>query len=243
MAKRRKVEQAEEKPSMSANMNGSSVNDSSTVVNSTTKPLKNQEKTRTRVFAFVLYADSAPADWRDILTSYHVEVLVSPYHDKDVNPDGTPKKAHWHVLVMFSSVKTYEQAQEIRDAVNGVGWENIASTRGYARYLCHLDNPEKAQYSPEDVLELGGADYNETIRRVSDGIKVVREMMDFIAENNVMFYSDFVDYCKEQEPVWFEALITRYTYTITQYIKARWRKQEMCQRMLVDPKTGEIMED
>lgn len=228
-----------EKPPTAATVRGvNGIDEKSSNVNSTTKNGLNQgqkqidTKIRTRVFAFILYADSAPPNWRDILTEWHTEVLVSPYHDKDVNPDGSPKKAHWHVMVMFSSVKTYAQAAEIRDSVNGVGWENVASSRGYARYLCHLDNPEKAQYSTDDVLELGGADYMETIRRAADSVRITSEMMDYIAENDIIYYSDFVDYCRANKPEWFDALITRYTYTISMYIKARWRKAEMSERLL-----------
>ena len=169
-----------------------------------------------------------------------VEVLISPLHDKDVNPDGSPKKAHWHVMVMFSSVKTKKQAAVIRDAVGGVGWENVASARGYARYLCHLDNPEKHRYDENDVVEMGGADYQETIRRVADGVRLLREMMDYIRENNVYFYSDFVDYCNAEKPEWFEAIVTRYTYTVYTYIKARGKKLDRMERWGVDPDTGEV---
>ena len=196
---------------------------------------------RTRNFAFLVYPDSAPADWRETLNEAHVECLISPLHDKDVNPDGTQKKPHWHVMVMYSSVKTRKQAAELRDAVGGVGWENVASARGYARYLCHLDNPEKAQYSPEDVAELGGADYADVTRRATDAVKAVREMMRYIRENNVWFYSDFVDYCAEERPDWFEALVTRNTYAVYTYIKARSQKADICARSGVDPETGEVI--
>jgi hypothetical protein len=197
---------------------------------------------RTRNFAFLVYPDSAPDGWRETLNEAHVECLISPLHDKDVNPDGTQKKPHWHVMVMYSSVKTRAQAAELRDAVGGVGWENVASARGYARYLCHLDNPEKAQYNTEDVVEMGGADYAEVTRRATDAVKAVSEMMGFIRENNVLFYSDFVDYCREERPDWFESLITRNTYAVYTYIKARSKKAEMCERMGVDSETGEVIE-
>lgn len=210
---------------------------------------KNQGKSpdksgeRTRNFAFLVYPDSAPPEWRETLSEAHVECLISPLHDKDVNPDGSQKKPHWHVMVMYSSVKTKKQAAELRDAVGGVGWENVASARGYARYLCHLDNPEKAQYSPEDVVEMGGADYSDVTRRATDAVKAVREMMRYIRENDVQFYSDFVDYCADERPDWFESLVTRNTYAVYTYIKARSKKAEICERngMMVDPDTGEII--
>lgn len=212
------------------------------------KTIENQEKMpdksgeRTRNFAFLVYPDSAPADWRETLNEAHVECFISPLHDKDVNPDGSQKKPHWHVMVMYSSVKTKKQAAELRDAIGGVGWENVASARGYARYLCHLDNPEKAQYSPEDVVELGGADYADVIRRATDAVKAVSEMMRYIRENNVLFYSDFVDYCADERSDWFESLVTRNTYAVYTYIKARSKKAEICARSGIDPETGEVIE-
>lgn len=114
---------------------------------------------RTRNFACVVYPDSAPNDWLDRLRSECVPAFVSPIHDKDINPDGTIKKPHYHVLVMFDGVKTQTQWEEFRNQFGGVGSEIVQSTRGYARYLCHLDNPEKVRYNVDDVISIGGADY------------------------------------------------------------------------------------
>lgn len=196
---------------------------------------------RTRTFAFLVYPDSAPQDWREKLTEAHVQALVSPLHDQDVNPDGSQKKPHWHVLIIYDGMKSYEQAAQLRDSMGGVGWENVASTRGYARYLCHLDNPEKAQYSADGVIEYGGADYSDIIRRAADATRAVRDMMEYIREHDVRFYSDFLEYCMDERPDWFETLITRNTYAIYTYIKARSAKAEMCARMRVDPETGEVI--
>ena len=102
---------------------------------------------RTRNFATIIYEESAPENWREILSDLLIPCFISPYHDSDINPNGEPKKPHWHVLIMFDSVKTMEQAKEIFDKVGGVGCEKVNSLRGYARYLCHLDNPEKFQYN------------------------------------------------------------------------------------------------
>ena len=122
--------------------------------------------------------------------------------------------------MIFDSVKTKEQAAEIRDAVGGVGWENVASVRGYARYLCHLDNPEKARYNTEDIIELGGADYKELSRRAADSTVILRDMMSFIRDNGMIYYCDFVDYCMSNEPDWFDDLMSRHTYVIYSYIKS-----------------------
>lgn len=182
--------------------------------------------TRTRVFAFLVYPDSAPENWIDILSETHVEALISPLHDEDMNPDGTKKKAHWHVLIMFSSVKTYAQAQEIRDLVNGVGWENVASKRGYARYLCHLDNPEKAQYATDGVKELSGADYREIIKRDADEKATMKAILRFVAENGVVDFCDIVDYAAENNDDWFDLLMCSRSFGMNAYLTS-FRKKLM----------------
>lgn len=67
---------------------------------------------RTRNYATIVYKESAPENWKEILSDEHVGVLISPYHDKDLNPDGEVKKAHWHVLILFDGVKSQRQAEE-----------------------------------------------------------------------------------------------------------------------------------
>ena len=115
---------------------------------------------RTRNFATVVYPDSAPSDWMDKLDRLHIAAFISPLHDKDMDPDGGLKKSHYHVMLMFESPVEYEtRVTPIFAEIGAVGREMVNSARGYARYLCHLDNPEKFQYSPSEVRCIGGADY------------------------------------------------------------------------------------
>lgn len=72
---------------------------------------------RTRNFATVLYSESAAENWRDILEQEFVPCFISPYHDKDINADGSVKKPHFHIIIMFDSVKTEEQARIIFDKI------------------------------------------------------------------------------------------------------------------------------
>ena len=113
---------------------------------------------RTRNFATVVYPESAPEDWMELLTQQFVPAFISPLHDQDLDPTGDPKKPHYHVIIKFDNVKTLTQAKEVVDVIGGVGCEPVKSLRAYTRYLCHLDNPEKARYSMDDVRQLGGAD-------------------------------------------------------------------------------------
>ena len=186
---------------------------------------------RTRNFATVIYPDSAPSDWIEKLTMSFVPSLISPLHDKDLNPDKTIKKPHYHVLLLFQGVKTLEQAKEIFDSIGGVGCEKVTSIRGYARYLCHLDNPDKAQYSPQNVTCLNGADYNNIIGLVTDKYKVISEIIDYCELNSIESYADLLIYCKDSKFEWFRVLCDNGTMVVKEYLKSRtWSNKQFMTR-------------
>ena len=183
-------------------------------------------KGRTRNFATVVYPESAPCNWIDILTDEHIPCFISPLHDKDENPGGESKKEHYHVMIMFEGVKTIEQSIEIFNKINGVGCEVVKSLRGYARYLCHLDNPEKAQYNPDEVKMLCGADYYNAINLVIDKYKAIQDMIEFCVNNDVRAYSELLEYCSVNRFDWFRVLCDCGTVVMKEYLKSReWKRK------------------
>ena len=175
---------------------------------------------RTRSYATVVYPESAPDNWLSLLEEVKVPCCVSPLHCDDFNPDGEPKKAHYHVLLLFESVKSESQAREIFDSFGGVGCEKVNSVRGYARYLTHLDNPEKSQYSPSDVQCFFGADYYELISLDSDRYGLINDMCDFITANHIHYFNRFFDYCRLNNDVWFRQLCSNSAWIVKEYIKS-----------------------
>lgn len=183
--------------------------------------------TRYRNFATVVYPDSAPDNWRDILSNHHIPAFISPLHDKDINPNGEPKKPHYHVMIMFEGKKSIEQVIEVFASIGGVGCEVIKTIRGYARYLCHLDNPEKAQYNQADVVALAGADYVGTIGLPVDKYKAIREMLAYCEENRIVSYADLLTYCMEERFDWFRVLCDNGTFVVMEYLKSRsWEMRQ-----------------
>lgn len=175
---------------------------------------------RTRNFATVVYPESAPKDWQEILSDQHVPAFISPLHDQDINPGGEAKKPHYHVMIMYENVKTVEQAQAVFDSIGGVGLEIVQSIRGYARYLCHLDNPEKAQYSQEEVRCLGGADYSGVIGLALDKYKAIGEMVAYCVEHQIYSYAELLLYTKEERFDWFRILCDSGTLVIKEFLKS-----------------------
>lgn len=177
---------------------------------------------RTRNYATLVYPESAPSDWLSIAGELQIPMFVSPLHKDDINElTGEPKKPHHHVMIMFDSVKTKEQAVEIFDRIGGVGCQAVQSLRGSARYLCHLDNPEKAQYSTDDVRCFGGADYTDIIGLPIDKYKAIGEMLDYLDLHTDMTYYDLLMYARQERFDWFRVLCDSGTYVIKECIKSR----------------------
>lgn len=194
---------------------------------------------------------SAPTNWQEIIADLHTPVMISPLH-QDYNPDGAMKKPHFHVLFMFETVKDWElQVKPIFESFGGVGREFVNSARGYARYLCHLDNPEKEQYNPEDVKCLGGADYRAVVHLPTDDIKILADIFAYIKANQIYSLAELLDICAANNPDWFSTIAMSRAYIVDKYIKSlTWevesgyvRKSEnLPDSCDVDPETGEVIE-
>lgn len=192
------------------------------------KDKKSSGATRTRNYACVVYPESAPENWLQIVSESKIPVFISPYHDKDKNPTGEPKKPHFHVLALYEGPKTKEQAQAFFESFGGVGCEVVNSARGYARYLCHLDNPEKAQYDIGDVISYGGADYMHLIGCAADRAKAIREMLVWIEEEDCICWADLLTYASIHRSDWFDCLITNGSYVTKEFIKSRtWKLHQL----------------
>lgn len=201
---------------------------------------------RTRNFGCIVYPESAPESWMEILKEKFVPAFISPLHNNDVDPQGQPKKEHYHVVLMFDSIKTIEQAKVIFDDIGGIGCEVVNSIRGYARYLCHLDNPEKAQYSVSDVISFCGADYHGVIGLATDKYKAIGDIIDFCELNNILSYSELLVYCRMNRYDWFRVLCDNGTYVVKEYLKSRqWsiNKDYMRFKCEVNQETGEVVSD
>lgn len=205
---------------------------------------KNQ---RTRNWTFVLYPESAVENWKEILQELYSPTLISPLHDKDKNPDGSIKKAHYHILLMFDQVKSYNQILEITKKLNATIPQLVHSRKGLARYMAHLDNPEKAQYDIKNIKTLSGADLSELLKPSSqDRYSMIREMLQFINDNQIIEFEDILYYAmNEKFDTWFPLLCDNSAYIIDSAIKSKRNRFEKKGKMLigneiVNYSTGEV---
>lgn len=189
--------------------------------------ISGQSDGRARNFACVVYPESAPSNWLDSIAELKIPIMISPLHDKDFNPKdpetgiSEPKKPHYHVMACFEGNKTVDQVKAIFESFGGVGCEIVGSLRGYARYLCHLDNPEKAQYSIDEAKAFGGADFISAIGLPTDKYKAIGEMMEWCVSENVLSYSELLMYAKACRSDWFRVLCDNGTMVMKEFLKSR----------------------
>jgi len=154
---------------------------------------------RHRSFNAVFYPESAPEIWREIIAGWHVPALVI-LHDKDVNADGTDKKPHSHVLLMFNTLKTLSQVHAMTDQLGSKELQPAWDKNASARYLLHLDNPDKYQYPFAALEAFTGASALDLTAPVGDPSP---EIMAWVREQGITEYFKLIDYCLDEKMEWY----------------------------------------
>lgn len=199
---------------------------------------------RYRNWTFLVYPESAPENWRDILDDLKVPWVESPLHDSDINPDGGIKKSHWHVELLFTNKKSYEQVLDITNSVNGTIPQRVEDVRGMTRYFAHMDNPSKAQYSPSLIIGHNGVDVATYLKASSKArYESIKEMRKFISDNDIIEYCDLFDYaCESRSDDWLPLLCDNSSYVIDAYIRSRRnKKRDNCITSYYDVVSGEVL--
>lgn len=177
---------------------------------------------RIRNWTFIVYPESAAENWREIINDIRVPWIESPLHDKDVNPDGEIKKAHWHVLIFFNGKKSFSQVKKITDSINSTIPQQCENAKGMVRYFAHLDNPEKFEYSKNDIISYCGADINKYLTSSGgDKLKLIAEMQEWIDQNDCTEFSDLARYARaERFDDWYEIIVNQSTMFLNAYIRS-----------------------
>lgn len=187
------------------------------------------------------YGTTTYAELCQKLTDKHIAGHLSPMHIRDLLPDLNIKKPHWHLLVIYESKKNFEtQVKPFFDELGGVGREEVGSLRGYARYLLHLDNPEKAQYEQQDITSFGGADYETTIHLPGDTMKAFNDIKAFINREGIIGYADLVDRLEVTSPELELVAVMKMAYPIKQYLKSKtWELRQIADNNTISSRHDE----
>ena len=205
-------------------------------------------KTKKRNWCFVLYPDSAPANWMEVLQQTGLEVAISPLHDKDKDPTGENKKAHYHIIILYQGPTTGAIVWDL--VVGELGQPMpipLQGVRGMYRYFTHRDNADKYQYNEKDIQVLNGFDINcYADLTTADKAKIKIELIKMIKESVITEYSDFVDRLLELDKDDYLYIGTTNTLFFNAYITSirhKIKDEQNKNYYLVDRQTGEIIDN
>lgn len=188
---------------------------------------KNVNVEKAKYWAFVAYPDSLPKNWQEILIATGLPCCISPLHDADFNADETQKKAHYHIIICFSNTTTFSNAKKVSDSLNATIPQSIKNLKGYYRYLTHQDNPEKAQYSENDIINLNGfctSDYFDLTHSEEDSL--YDRIEEYILEYKITEYCDLTTSLRADGLRDLLSFARRHTYHFGAFINSHRHKLE-----------------
>lgn len=141
-----------------------------------------EKKQKERYWTFIMYEDSRPNNWKELLEEEMIQIAISPRHDRDMKEEtGELKKAHYHVMLCFNGPTTYNRALEIANKVGANMVKRVLSVKGMYDYFTHKWNEDKAKYNEEDIISINGFNIeeyglsnNEIEQLKQDIIKIIR---------------------------------------------------------------------
>lgn len=177
---------------------------------------------RSNKWAFLLYEESAPDNYLDILEEMHIPFVLSPWHDKDVNKEtGEFKKAHKHGALFFDSLKSYSQVSDLLTSKlnTPAHVEIVMSPKGMYDYFIHAENPDKTRYNIEDIESGCGFELDKfLIDNNSD--EFLSTVIDIIEEHNFTEFNNFVRYALKEDKMLLNLIVNK-TYFFAKYLDSR----------------------
>lgn len=181
-----------------------------------------------RNWAFVMYPESMPSDWFERLEKTGLPFAISPLHDKDIDPTGEKKKAHYHVICQYGNTTTQKNVKDnVCDIVNATIPIKLESIKGMYRYHLHLDNPDKFQYDDRDRTFINGFDVSSVNALTATEIdKLSNQILEFIDNNDIIEYSDLLYEFRVNDMYNLLNVAKNHTILFNTYIKSKRHKHE-----------------
>ena len=177
---------------------------------------------RSNKWAFLIYQESTPENYLDILEGMHIPFVLSPWHDKDVNKEtGEFKKAHKHGILFFESLKSYTQVSELltEKLHTPSHVEVVMSPKGMYDYFIHAENPDKTLYDMDEI-ESGCGFELEQFLITNNNEQFLSTVIDIIEEHNFTEFNNLVRYARIENPSLLNLIIDK-TYFFAKYLDSR----------------------
>lgn len=186
---------------------------------------KSTNTTKKRNWGAVIYPESAPSDWKEILKLKGISWACSPLHDKDITDEVSQekKKDHYHIILSFGSPTTYNNVKSITDELNQPIPIPLESVRGYYRYFTHKDNPEKYQYDDKDIELYNGFDVCDVLNSFEVFLSL-KQIQGIIIEHQIHEYSVLMDLLLTTDQMELWNVACSHTLFLNTYISSKRNK-------------------
>lgn len=177
---------------------------------------------KARYGVFLVYPESAPENWFDQLKESMGSYAISPLHEP-----GDGEKPHYHVIYRHGNPITLECMERlIPDGVAANGHVQLCNhPRNYARYLIHLDDPDKQQFEgPGDITLINGypLDLSRDYSR-AELMEFRARIFELIRDFDIFEYSDLLDYLLDHDHDLLD-YASNHTILFNTYISSRRNK-------------------
>lgn len=213
-------------------------------------------KDKARYFTFLLYPESVPEGWQEKLAEIGQPMAISPLHDKDVKPDGTLKKAHWHIIYIASNPVTTDSVR--KKIQRNLGSQSAAlvqiistTVENTFLYFTHETqdaiNKHKALYSAKDIKLLNNFDIDRYIvLDVEDKDDILNDVCDLIDEQGLANIRELRRFVKNHGTEYnlpsmkiLNSVLRSHTGLLRLYFDAVYQERRYG-RLDYDKETGEI---
>lgn len=155
-----------------------------------------------RYWWFILYPESAPKDWKQLISERGLPFCISPLHEFDLkNEEGELKKPHHHIILCYSGPTTFNNVKRLTvDELGQTIPKPIDHIGGAHDYLIHKNHPDKFQYSEDEIEYVNGFDIKELIA-LSEKDKAATKIsiLNDIRNLKITEYSKLLNYYMEHE--------------------------------------------
>ena len=205
---------------------------------------------RSRKVEIILYKENV-ADFEkfeNYLKSTGNLYFISPLHDKDIyltgDKKGEIKKAHWHVLLCFQNARFFNSvAKEF--AEYGVIEQNLNTVKqinSAVRYLCHLDDLEKASYEINNI-KTNCKDLQKYLKKREEKLtqaELSEIIIEKLNESEINCFYDIVSLAKGLGSEFLNFVIMR-AYFFNRYVEDMKRYKENDKRRKENQMTKDLI--
>lgn len=180
-----------------------------------TKNIKNQRASK---WTFLIYKDSTPSNYLEILNDIHIPYMLSPWHDKDIDlKTGKLKKAHRHGVLYFETLKSQSQVITLLQPLKGPEYiEIVHSTVGMYDYFTHAETPSKEPYNIDDIEYGCGFDLSAFLAS-QNKTEQINEILTIIDNKDISEFNDLVKTIREEDTNLLKLLASK-SYFFSKYI-------------------------